>query len=125
MVKLTHVRIDRQSRVVRTEWPFKGFAWGPAEASSKLRFRGGTERAYIHHILERIVEDTILGISRTTGSALKADQGESARIAHGIIVHYAIRSQRALPTVGQRSVYWRAKTGIGRHVERLAILGRI
>ena len=88
---MTEDRIDRQSHIVRTDLALKGIACGPAEAGSKLRFRGGTERTYIHRIFEGIVEDAILGGAGTAGSPLETDQGERARIAHRIVVDYAIR----------------------------------
>lgn len=78
---VTEDRVDRQSHVVRTDLALKGIACGPAEASSKLRFRGGSERTYIHRIFERIVEDAILGSCATAGSSLETDQRERARVA--------------------------------------------
>jgi len=88
---VTEDRVDRQSHVVRTDLAPKGIACGPAEASSKPRFRGGSERTYIHRIFERIVEDAILGSSATAGSSLETDQRERARVAHRVVVDHAIR----------------------------------
>src|SRR5882724_4585118 len=122
---MTEDRINRQTRIVRADLCFDGIAWGAKGARSDLSFHGGAEGPHIHCVFERIVEDSILGISRTAGSPLEADQGESARIAHGIIIDDPVGSQRVLPAVSQRSVYRRAEAGIGRHVERLAVLGGI
>src|SRR5882672_3798273 len=85
-------RIKRKAHVVRAELPLKGIALAAAKwTGSKRRFRGGTERADIHGIFERIVVDTILGISRTAGRALEADHGEGNRIVHGVVIDNAIR----------------------------------
>src|SRR5258708_19652520 len=101
----------------------EGIAGGAKGARSTMSFPGGTESAYIHGIFERIVEDAILGISRTAGSPLEADQRESARVAHRIIINDAVRSQRVLPTVSHRSICRRAKPGIPPHVNPLPLLG--
>src|ERR1700722_4766976 len=89
---VTDDRVDRQAHIVRADLSLDGIAWSAKGSGSDLGFHGGTEGADIHGIFERIVEDTILGISRTTGSSLEADQGESAGIAHGIVVDYAVGS---------------------------------
>src|SRR5712672_4561536 len=115
---MTEDRINRQTRIVRADLCFDGIAWGAKGARSNLSFHSGAEGPHIHCVFERIVEDSILCISRTAGSPLKADQGESARIAHGIIIDHAVRSQRVLSAVSQRSIRRRAQTGVGL-VERL------
>ena len=88
---MTEDCIDRQARIVRADLTLEGIARGTTETSSKLRFRGGTERAYIHRIFERIVEDAILSGSPAAGSSLEPDQRESPGIDHGVVANDTVR----------------------------------
>src|SRR6266404_931564 len=63
ILDVSEYRINRQAHIVRADLPLEGIALAAGKwAGSKRSFRGGTERAYIHGIFERIVVDTILGI---------------------------------------------------------------
>jgi hypothetical protein len=100
MPDVTDDRVDRQARIVCADLSLDSIAPGAEGARSNLSFHGGAEGPNIHVIFERIVEIRF-SVSLAPPVASWKPIKESARIAHGMIVNYAVRNQRVLPAVSK------------------------
>jgi hypothetical protein len=63
--------------------PFDDILRGAVATTTELGFYGGTKRAQIYSIFERIIEDTILGVACAARSPLEAYKENAPELPMG------------------------------------------